>query len=123
MSISFIKEAVAIACAESHVHKYADELFELDISFHGRMKSGGGSVMPWRDEDPRHHEMYVKKVFCVYIRINNGFDSYARIFDQSASLQGFFKSDDAKYERIVCQVDTCRWTNLLLENGFLDIKL
>jgi len=115
MSLYFIKEAMAIACAESYIHKYDDELFEVEVSFPGRKSCG--SCSPWQDSDAERG--YVKKVSCVYLRINNSFDSYARIFDEGASLQGFFK--ETENERTVCQINTVRWVNLLLENGFLEI--
>lgn len=116
MSIAFIKQTVAIACAESTVLNYEDHLFDIEVKYHGRMK--GGSKSPWEAGDGARG--YEKKVSCVYIRLKNSFDSYARIFDEAASLQGFFK--DTEHERTVCQINTCKWANLLLENGFLTLS-
>lgn len=122
LPIDFIKEAMSIACAESYVHKYEDNLFEVNVEF-GGIIGEATTVTPWRDE--LLQKGYTKVVRSVELTINNSFDSYAVIFNRPASIQGYFYSGEERemdMKRIVCQVNTVRWTNLLLKYGFLEVN-
>lgn len=115
MPLDFLRRALSIAGLHSSPLKFNYEDFEVVENYKG--VKGCGSVYPWSDEKIK--EGYVKVRSTTNIEHNKGFDCFCYISETNGKIQGFYKeSKNNQYSP-----DSVKWCNLLLEYGFLEIKI
>lgn len=113
MTLDFLRRALSIAGLHSSPLKFQLEDFELEECWEGFQK--GGTCSPWSDD--LVEKGYEKRRSALRIKHTEGFDTFATIFEQKGTIQGYFRESLSR-QYAGNQLD---WVNLLLEYGFVKI--
>ena len=114
LPLDFLRRALSIAGLNSIPLKFELEDFELEECWEGFKP--GGTRSPWSDDCIK--EGWEKRRSATRIKHKRSFDTFATIFEQKGTIQGYFK-ESLNRQYAGSQLD---WVNLLIEYGFVTIK-